>query len=91
MAPGSIWAVRQFIESSLVDQLDHKPQVVPTVEGGVQLEWHTVDIDLIIECAPSGPPSYYLSDLKHDLRVEGLVREARSELAAAFVELGFGQ
>lgn len=28
--------------------------VVPTGEGGIQLEWHTERIDLEIECLPSG-------------------------------------
>ncbi|MBM4018910.1 MAG: hypothetical protein FJ288_11375 [Planctomycetes bacterium] len=30
------------------------PTVVPTVEGGVQLEWHQNDIDLEVEVKPEG-------------------------------------
>lgn len=31
-----------------------RPSIVPTVRGGIQLEWHDGRIDVEIECLPSG-------------------------------------
>jgi hypothetical protein len=36
-----------------------KPSVVPTVLGGIQLEWHTKGIDLEIEIDPAGKGSVF--------------------------------
>jgi hypothetical protein len=35
---------------------------VPTVAGGVQLEWHTPDVDIEIEFESGAAPFYYLHD-----------------------------
>jgi len=44
--------------------LDNRPraQFVPTVRGGVQMEWHTGGIDLEIEVEPSGAASVFFGD-----------------------------
>ncbi len=78
--PAAVAAARQLIQSRTVDGMMHKPQLVPTVEGDIQLEWHTVDIDLIIERPPSGPTSYYLSDLKRDMETEGSLQDPAARL-----------
>ncbi len=42
-ATGALFALR-----------DHAPQVVPTPNGGLQLEWHESGVDLEIEFGPDG-------------------------------------
>jgi hypothetical protein len=42
---------------------------VPTVAGGVQLEWHTPDADIEIEFEPGAAPFYYLHDRSTDARL----------------------
>jgi hypothetical protein len=39
-----------------------KPAVVPTVRGGVQLEWHTRGIDLEVEARPDSRYSMAFED-----------------------------
>ncbi len=38
------------------------PTVVPTVHGGIQLEWHTRGIDLEIEVSPEGRCDVYCQE-----------------------------
>ena len=45
-----------------------KPNIVPTPEGNIQLEWHTEDADLVVEIA-DGEYDYYFRDDHGD--VEG--------------------
>lgn len=89
IAPSLIDAVRDFVTSDLIDHTEIKPELVPTLDGGIQLEWHTSDVDLIIECEPSGSASYYYRDVESDKESEGSLLEAQRNLAAAFVKLGF--
>jgi hypothetical protein len=37
------------------------PQVVPTSEGGLQLEWHTGGIDIEVTFTPRGRANFFLS------------------------------
>ena len=39
-----------------------KPSVVPTANAGIQLEWHRGDVDVEIECFPSGHAQLYAED-----------------------------
>lgn len=39
-----------------------KPTVVPTRDGGLQLEWHRDGVDFEIRVPPVGPVSYVLAD-----------------------------
>jgi len=47
------------------------PTVVPTVQGGVQVEWHTRGIDLEIEVSPLGRAYVYFYDRQDDAQWEG--------------------
>ena len=50
--------------SLLVRALDScvpPPTVVPTPEGGIQVEWHRNGVDLEIESAPSGQVEFFFS------------------------------
>jgi len=46
------------------------PSIVPTDEGGVQLEWHTRGIDLEVEVAPSGRVHGFFADSADDTEWE---------------------
>lgn len=89
IAPSVIDAVGDFATSDLIDHTEIKPEVVPTLDGGIQLEWHTSGVDLIIECEPSGSTSYYYRDVEAGEESEGSLLEAQRSLAAAFVKLGY--
>lgn len=89
ITPSVIEAVRDFVTSDLIDHTDIKPELVPTLDGGIQLEWHTSDVDLIIECEPSGSSSYYYRDVETDEESEGSLLEEQRSLGAAFVKLGY--
>jgi hypothetical protein len=38
------------------------PSIVPTSEGGVQLEWHAWGVDLELDVAPAGTAELYFQD-----------------------------
>ena len=46
------------------------PAVVPTVRGGLQLEWHRQGVDLEIEFEPDGSGSWYAEDRETEESVE---------------------
>ena len=46
------------------------PAVVPTVRGGLQLEWHRRGVDLEIEFGPDGSGSWYAEDRETEETVE---------------------
>lgn len=39
-----------------------RPVVVPTVRGGLQLEWHNNGVDVEVEMTPEGPVSLFAED-----------------------------
>lgn len=47
------------------------PTIVPTSEGGVQLEWHTHSIDLEIDTPPTGPSYVYCRSRQENTEWEG--------------------
>ena len=56
----------------LIDILDSRappPSVVPTWEGGLQVEWHRNGVDLEIEVTPSGHIEYFFAS--PDVECEG--------------------
>lgn len=63
-APISMHATQRCIESVLakLPQETPEPTVVPTREGGIQLEWHYGRVDFEIGIPPAGPISYLLVD-----------------------------
>lgn len=89
ISPGVVDAVQGFVTSDLIEHLPTKPELVPTLEGGIQLEWHTSSIDLIIECEASGSVTYYYRDVEADEEFEGSLLEAGNPLTSAFVKLGY--
>lgn len=63
------------------------PTVVPTVQGGVQLEWHTRGIDLEIEVSPLGGSSVCFHDRQDDAEWEGELRFNLSRLQGVVLRL----
>jgi hypothetical protein len=51
--PGAVAASLALL-GHLMKQAPEAPQIVPTVRGGVQLEWHLEDADVEIEVSPEG-------------------------------------
>ena len=51
------------------------PSVVPTVNGGVQVEWHVSDMDLEVEFMPHGAAHALFEDLRDRSVWEGPVEE----------------
>lgn len=83
VATGVLEAVGRFIRSGALEHAKAADlQLVPTTQGGVQLEWHTHDLDLILECEPTGAVSYYVADETSGEEAEGLVDDIGDGLLA---------
>jgi len=80
--------VARFVESSLIADLPVKPQIVPTAHGGLLLEWHTEEVDFIVESSPVEPPTFYYREARTDFEDEGLVCESSPAILRAFDRLG---
>ena len=50
------------------------PSVVPTWEGGVQVEWHRNGVDFEIEAGPSGNIDFFFKDA--DIECEGQAQDS---------------
>ena len=53
--------VLRFLANSMENETPI-PTLMPTVQGGIQTEWHTHDFDLEIEYSPDGYYSVYFDD-----------------------------
>lgn len=62
--PVSATALRRTLEFLLehVTPGVDLPAVVPTVRGGLQLEWHNNGLDVEVEIASDGPVSLFMED-----------------------------
>ena len=49
------------ILAKILDSGAPPPSVVPTYEGGVQVEWHRNGVDLEIEISPDGEAEYFFA------------------------------
>jgi hypothetical protein len=64
------------------------PDVIPTVSGGVQLEWHRNRLDIELEVAPQREATLFWSDRDTGREWEGMLAARRpAELVAALAEL----
>jgi hypothetical protein len=88
IAPSLINSVWNFLKSDLVSSLEAQPDVVPTFDGGVLIEWHTTTVDLIIESGPDGSGSFYYYDNETHDEVEAAIGDRLDIVASAFVKLG---
>lgn len=62
----SIWNALQLL-GSIMDPRTVPPSVVPTSQGGVQLEWHIGGIDLEIEIESSGRCEFVFSQGREEI------------------------
>src|SRR6266542_5713468 len=82
-----ITAAANFLASDPVSELKVQPDIVPTFEGGLLIEWHTEAVDFIIESSPSAGPSFYFLDHETGEAVEAPLGEHLEAFATAFTKL----
>lgn len=87
IAQAVISAVQDFISSDLVSSISIHPDIVPTLRGGLLIEWHTEAIDLIIEAAPAGSPTFYFLDNGTGEEVEAPLGQRLDAINRAFTKL----
>lgn len=90
IGPAYIKSAQDLISSDLVTSIDAKPDLVPTCDGRLLVEWHTEAIDLIIELAPAGA-SCYACDNETNSEVEAALGEQIEHITSALVKLGLGR
>lgn len=59
------------------------PQLVPTVDGGMQFEWHTCGIDLELTVLPSGERDAYVFDWTREVESAGTIAEISEDIRRA--------
>lgn len=59
------------------------PILVPTSEGGVQIEWHSRGLDLEVEVRPAGEVSVYVHNLNTGREWSGTLMDAEAVLEEA--------
>jgi len=77
---------RDFLSSELIASIVTKPDLVPTYDGGLLIEWHTEVIDLIIELGPTGD-TLYVCDNETSIEVEAALSESIEQLTSALIKL----
>jgi hypothetical protein len=90
VSPGLLGSAWSFLTSELVSSLAIQPDIVPTFEGGLLIEWHSISVDLIIETSPDAAGSFYFCDNETHEEVEAAIGERLDIIATAFAKLGFG-
>jgi len=63
------------------------PTVVPTTEGGIQLEWHCAGIDLELEVSPVEPPQFSFRDRNENRAADHEIGADLSQLVGALAIL----
>lgn len=83
--PDVVRAVRDLLPD-IVQQRTPRPTVVPTVRGGVQLEWHAGGIDLELEIEAPGQFHVLFENPNEDVELEARLDSSQisqlSELCA---------
>jgi hypothetical protein len=79
--------VARFISSEIVSRLKEPPQIIPTIQGGLLIEWHTMAVDLLIESSPAEEPTFFYRDVDRNTEVEGSIADHMQALQAAFTKL----
>lgn len=85
--PSLISSVRDFLTSDLMSKLEIEPDIVPTLEGKLLIEWHTKVVDLIIEAGSDGNPSFYFFNNETGEEVEAPLGQRLDALRTAFASL----
>jgi hypothetical protein len=85
--PKLIRLAQEFISSELVTRTPVRPDLVPTFDGGLLFEWHTEEVDLIIEIDSVTAPTFYYCDNELGQEIEAPLGEHVETLATAFSKL----
>jgi hypothetical protein len=85
--PGLIRVAQAFISSDLVTHTSVRPDLVPTFDGGLLFEWHTEQVDLIIEIDSVSAPTFYYHDNELGQEIEAPLGEHVETLTTAFRKL----
>jgi hypothetical protein len=72
-------AVANFLNSLATSGLLYSPSLVPTREGGILIEWHTNDVDVIIDVSPDEETASYVSIPALDIEVEAPLLSIKAE------------
>jgi hypothetical protein len=88
ISPSLIDMAWSFLSSELLSSLEVPPDIVPTFGSGLLLEWHTTEVDLIIELDPETPGSFYFCDNETGGEVEAAIVDNLDAIATAFIKLG---
>ena len=87
--PADASAIKSTLEllTKILSNDTPPPSVVPTWDGGVQVEWHRNGIDLEIEVSADREPEYYFFDHQSNEEVEGEVRGNLDQLSKCVKKL----
>ena len=83
--------VHRFLADKVIQKLAVGPDIVPTVSGGIQLEWHTEEIDFLIGVEPEQNPTFYFFDSETNNEVESSIADDMETPSRALVKLGLGR
>lgn len=61
--PSAVRRILGLLPALLSDNAP-EPTIIPTREGGLQVEWHRNGIDLEVRVPPSGPIAHFFADAK---------------------------
>jgi len=82
-----IVATAAFLGQPGMASVATSPDIVPTTEGGLQIEWHTESIDLVLEILPGAAASALVIDREQGIETEGSIVSCQLELASALRRL----
>jgi hypothetical protein len=82
-----IASVYDFLTSDLVASFKVEPDIVPTFEGKLLIEWHTESTDLIIEVVLDGISSFYFFNNETGEEVEAPLGQRLDAIKTAFDKL----
>lgn len=75
VSPEAVRHAAVFIEDAIAEIPDlAAPAVIPTVRGGIQLEWHRRGVEVEIGFDAAGPGSWYAGDRETGTTQEALVQ-----------------
>jgi hypothetical protein len=85
--PPDVLNMTQIVLRTLMRPTTLAPNVVPTVQGGIQLEWHARGLDVELEVLPTGRIEVLVSDLGTHEEAEGSLFSTFRALASAIDRL----
>ncbi len=78
--------VVDFLTTEQLRTLELEPDIIPTVSGSIQLEWHTSRGDLIVTPEISGDVSFYYCDSESGIEIEESLSAGAGVIIRTLVE-----